>query len=651
MLDKIKVLLRVRPFENEEAVFKWTDQRISPMVYRQGVNKDGFLFQKVLGPESSNTACFSEIVDTIPSVFEGINTTVLAYGHTSAGKTHTMLGTPQKPGLILQSLDMIISSMTGNDVITVSYFEIYMEKVFDLLSKEKNELDVTEDGVNGLISCKVSSLEECHSILSTGQDNRRRARTNLNEHSSRSHTIFQVDVTSATEKNKLRRAQLRLVDLAGSENSKMAGTTGESQREGGNINKSLLALTNVIHRLASKSSYIPFRDSKLTRILQNSLGGNSVTRIVCCVAPTKQFFDEAMTTLHFADRARVIQNAVTINEVDGSKTVPWEALQEVIRMYQNELDVAESREQAAIQHQQKEMELVIGHLNAEHDAESSLLIELDYINQKKLHAAIEACQEAKLVKSKAERDRARYQENAKSFEKKLQVKDECITELNKNKAMLNELVARQEEELKKVTADNEALQEEMEKENQIRYEQQKLQQQQQQNAANAFSLTPSEMRTKLTVHGKQLDTFKKRMNGLRKLHDVMCDDMFSSITAPPPSTDPNIGIAKLDAVMKENYPPRKPLQPQPLNSTLRSVTPKDPACASGQVRTPTNSLTKSRSFRTPISTTKRTIHTRGDTPTAINRVPANLHTPSSLKKSLFSATKKRKKSTPLQTTQ
>ena len=261
-------------------------------------------------------------------MFEGINTTVLAYGHTSAGKTHTMLGTPQKPGLILQSLDMIVSSMTNNDVVTVSYFEIYMEKVYDLLSKEKTELDITEDGVGGLISCKVSTLAECQSILSTGQENRRRARTNLNEHSSRSHTIFQVDVTSALgDRNKLRKAQLRLVDLAGSENSKMAGTSGESQREGGNINKSLLALTNVIHRLASKSSYVPFRDSKLTRILQNSLGGNSVTRVICCIAPTKQFFDEAMTTLHFADRARVIQNAVSVNEVDGSKTVPWEALQ------------------------------------------------------------------------------------------------------------------------------------------------------------------------------------------------------------------------------------------------------------------------------------------------------------------------------------
>ena len=158
---------------------------------------------------------------------------------------------------------------------------------------------------------------------------------------------------------------------------------------------------------------------------------------------------------------------------------------------------------------------------------------------------METYHESKRLKERADRDRTRYHEATRSLEKKLQVKEECVTELNRNKTMLNELVKRQEEELKKVKDDNEALQDEMEKENQVHYEQQKLQQQQQQKIqqqqqqqqqqpADVFSVSPTEVRTKLAVHGKHLDTLKKRMSGLRKLHDVMCDDMFSGISAPPP---------------------------------------------------------------------------------------------------------------------
>jgi kinesin family protein 5 len=266
----------------------------------------------------------------VQDVLTGYNGTVFAYGQTSSGKTHTMegvIGDPEKQGIIPRIINDIFNHIYNMDDtnlefhIKVSYYEIYNEKIRDLLDYTKTNLPIHEDKnrvpyVKGVTEHFVASPEEVLAAIEEGKNNRQVAVTNMNEHSSRSHSVFQIQVeqeNKATQKKLT--GKLYLVDLAGSEKVSKTGAEGAVLEEAKNINKSLSALGNVISALAEGTkTHVPYRDSKLTRILQESLGGNSRTTIVICCSPASWNEGETKSTLLFGSRAKTIKNVVVVNE-------------------------------------------------------------------------------------------------------------------------------------------------------------------------------------------------------------------------------------------------------------------------------------------------------------------------------------------------
>uniref|UniRef100_A0A673IPC1 Kinesin-like protein n=1 Tax=Sinocyclocheilus rhinocerous TaxID=307959 RepID=A0A673IPC1_9TELE len=282
------------------------------------------VFQSNTTQEQVYNACAQKIVK---DVLEGYNGTIFAYGQTSSGKTHTMEGNLHDPdgmGIIpriVQDIFNYIYSMDENLEfhIKVSYFEIYLDKIRDLLDVSKTNLSVHEDKnrvpyVKGCTERFVCSPDEVMDTIDEGKSNRHVAVTNMNEHSSRSHSIFLINVKQEnTQTEQKLSGKLFLVDLAGSEKVSKTGAEGALLDEAKNINKSLSALGNVISALAEGTTYVPYRDSKMTRILQDSLGGNCRTTIVICCSPSSFNEAETKTTLMFGQRAKTIKNTVCVN--------------------------------------------------------------------------------------------------------------------------------------------------------------------------------------------------------------------------------------------------------------------------------------------------------------------------------------------------
>lgn len=282
------------------------------------------VFQSSTSQEQVYNDCAKKIVK---DVLEGYNGTIFAYGQTSSGKTHTMEGKlhdPEGMGIIpriVQDIFNYIYSMDENLEfhIKVSYFEIYLDKIRDLLDVSKTNLSVHEDKnrvpyVKGCTERFVCSPDEVMDTIDEGKSNRHVAVTNMNEHSSRSHSIFLINVKQEnTQTEQKLSGKLYLVDLAGSEKVSKTGAEGAVLDEAKNINKSLSALGNVISALAESSTYVPYRDSKMTRILQDSLGGNCRTTIVICCSPSSYNESETKSTLLFGQRAKTIKNTVCVN--------------------------------------------------------------------------------------------------------------------------------------------------------------------------------------------------------------------------------------------------------------------------------------------------------------------------------------------------
>ena len=282
----------------------------------------------------------------LDKAFNGWNGTIFAYGQTGAGKSFSMTGTPSMPGIIPQMnanmFTRIAASKEENPnklfLVTCSFMEIYNEVLYDLLdptatrgtnkSRKDSHIDVKEDPklgvyVAGLQEIGVDSQEKIEKLMDQGNAARAVAATQMNATSSRSHSIFiikmqQKEVIEGQQKDV--RATINLVDLAGSERVSKTGATGDKLKEGANINKSLSALGNVINSLAeqakkpNKKIFIPYRNSKLTRVLQESLGGNSVTVMLAAISPAAYNFEETLNTMQYADRAKAIQLKARKNE-------------------------------------------------------------------------------------------------------------------------------------------------------------------------------------------------------------------------------------------------------------------------------------------------------------------------------------------------
>ncbi|XP_035984026.1 kinesin heavy chain isoform X1 [Fundulus heteroclitus] len=325
----VKVMCRFRPLN--EAEITRGDKYIPKFKEDDTVVITGkpYVFDRVLPPNTSQEQVYEQCAKQIvKDVLCGYNGTIFAYGQTSSGKTHTMEGKLHDPRLmgiiprIAQDIFDHIYSMDENLEfhIKVSYFEIYLDKIRDLLDVSKTNLAVHEDKnrvpyVKGCTERFVSSPEEVMDVIDEGKANRHVAVTNMNEHSSRSHSIFLINIKQENvETEKKLSGKLYLVDLAGSEKVSKTGAEGAVLDEAKNINKSLSALGNVISALAEGTkTHVPYRDSKMTRILQDSLGGNCRTTIIICCSPSVYNEAETKSTLMFGQRAKTIKNSVSVN--------------------------------------------------------------------------------------------------------------------------------------------------------------------------------------------------------------------------------------------------------------------------------------------------------------------------------------------------
>lgn len=325
----IKVLCRFRPLNQAEIL---RGDRFLPVFQGDDsvvVGGKPYVFDRVFPPNTTQEqvyrACAMQIVK---DVLAGYNGTIFAYGQTSSGKTHTMEGKlhdPQQMGIIPRIAQDIFNHIYAMDEnlefhIKVSYFEIYLDKIRDLLDMTKTNLSVHEDKnrvpyVKGCTERFVSSPEEILDVIDEGKSNRHVAVTNMNEHSSRSHSIFLINIKQENvETEQKLSGKLYLVDLAGSEKVSKTGAEGAVLDEAKNINKSLSALGNVISALAEGTkAYVPYRDSKMTRILQDSLGGNCRTTMFICCSPSSYNDAETKSTLMFGQRAKTIKNSASVN--------------------------------------------------------------------------------------------------------------------------------------------------------------------------------------------------------------------------------------------------------------------------------------------------------------------------------------------------
>ncbi|XP_004629397.1 kinesin-like protein KIF3A isoform X3 [Octodon degus] len=356
--DNVKVVVRCRPLNERE----------KSMCYRQAVSVDEmrgtitvhktdssneppktFTFDTVFGPESKQLDVYNLTArPIIDSVLEGYNGTIFAYGQTGTGKTFTMEGVravPELRGIIPNSFAHIfghIAKAEGDTrfLVRVSYLEIYNEEVRDLLGKDQTQrLEVKERPdvgvyIKDLSAYVVNNADDMDRIMTLGHKNRSVGATNMNEHSSRSHAIFTITI-ECSEKGvdgnmHVRMGKLHLVDLAGSERQAKTGATGQRLKEATKINLSLSTLGNVISALVDgKSTHVPYRNSKLTRLLQDSLGGNSKTMMCANIGPADYNYDETISTLRYANRAKNIKNKARINED------PKDAL---LRQFQKEIE-------------------------------------------------------------------------------------------------------------------------------------------------------------------------------------------------------------------------------------------------------------------------------------------------------------------------
>ncbi|XP_070708795.1 kinesin-1 heavy chain-like [Pempheris klunzingeri] len=324
----IKVVCRFRPLNKSEVARG--DKYIPKFKGDDCVQMAGkpYYFDRVFQSNTTQEQFYNAVAQKIVrDVLDGYNGTIFAYGQTSSGKTHTMEGVLHDPDMmgviprLVQDIFNYIYSMDENLEfhIKVSYFEIYLDKIRDLLDVTKTNLSVHEDKnrvpfVKGCTERFVCSPNEVMEAIDEGKNNRSVAVTNMNEHSSRSHSIFQINIKQENlQTDQKLTGKLYLVDLAGSEKVGKTGAEGTVLDEAKMINKSLSALGNVISALAEGSTYVPYRDSKMTRILQDSLGGNCRTTMVICCSPSAFNDAETRTTLLFGQRAKTIKNTVSLN--------------------------------------------------------------------------------------------------------------------------------------------------------------------------------------------------------------------------------------------------------------------------------------------------------------------------------------------------
>eukprot|EP00927_Polykrikos_kofoidii_P082744 TRINITY_DN8306_c0_g2_i1.p1 TRINITY_DN8306_c0_g2~~TRINITY_DN8306_c0_g2_i1.p1 ORF type:complete len:721 (-),score=89.11 TRINITY_DN8306_c0_g2_i1:27-2189(-) len=366
--EKIRVVARFRPFSVRElndgsadssCVSFGDDGGSCTIVEQRTYGQKGieFRFDHVFQPGVTQEDVYTAIgAPIVAGVINGFNGAILAYGQTGSGKTHTMLGPNgasalidggsidfASNGLIPRSLQALVDhaqSSEGAVQLTASYVEVYFESIIDLLAPSMGGATMWAGGgdtiyLPSVTQTPVGSVVQALDCMRRGNQNRHMAETKMNRHSSRSHAVFIVTVTNSLDKAKQRFAQLYLVDLAGSERVQKTDVTGKQLAEAKEINKSLLALGQVIWSLAHKHKHVPYRDSKLTLMLRNCLGGNARTAIMVACSPHQSNAQETLSSMRFGARASLIENRAHMNIAEDPKKL--KRLLELARADLNEL--------------------------------------------------------------------------------------------------------------------------------------------------------------------------------------------------------------------------------------------------------------------------------------------------------------------------
>ena len=347
--EHLTVAVRIRPFVQREleARTKSAWEVPGPTSIKEAEGNRFFVFDRVFDSEASTSSIFEEVGEkVIWNSMEGFNGCIFCYGQTGSGKTFTMHGNRKtNPGIVPLTTNTIfgyIQEDTSKEfLLRCSYVELYNECVNDLLNPNNMNLSLQEDKKRGIKIVGVTeevctSVNQMQSILYMGETNKQIASTNFNQRSSRSHSIFRIIIESKEINNPahLTTATLNLIDLAGSESAQAHGpaSTAERSKEMRYINRSLLTLGTVIMRLSDKANGapIPFRDSKLTRLLRPALEGNSKVIIVCNISPSSSSYEESLSTIKFAQRAKKIKQKITKNQVLDSSAL--------ITKYQREIE-------------------------------------------------------------------------------------------------------------------------------------------------------------------------------------------------------------------------------------------------------------------------------------------------------------------------
>ncbi|XP_078098030.1 kinesin-like protein KIF13A isoform X4 [Mustelus asterias] len=344
----------------------------------------------------------------LENAFQGYNACIFAYGQTGSGKSFSMMGSVDVPGLIPRLCGALFGrvSKVENESHTfkveVSYMEIYNEKVRDLLDPKgsRHTLKVREHKVlgpyvDGLSQLAVTCFEDIESLMSEGNKSRTVAATNMNEESSRSHAVFSIiltqtlyDLQSSTSGEKV--SKLSLVDLAGSERVSKTGAAGERLKEGSNINKSLTTLGLVISALADqvggkgKNKFVPYRDSVLTWLLKDNLGGNSKTAMIATISPAGDNYEETLSTLRYADRAKRIVNHAVVNEDPNAKII--RELREEVEKLKEQLSQAEAMKAPELKEKLEESEKLIKDLTVTWEEKLRKTEEIAQDRQKQLES-------------------------------------------------------------------------------------------------------------------------------------------------------------------------------------------------------------------------------------------------------------------------
>ncbi|GFX14726.1 kinesin-like protein KIF19 [Trichonephila clavipes] len=348
-VQQLTVVVRIRPLfehEKEKGAVKIARKADNKMVLLQDptagdpvdilrakrAQEKKYIFDWAFDEHSSQEEVYEKTTkNLVENVVEGYNGTVFAYGATGSGKTHTMVGIDDHPGIMVRALKDLFKEVDMKNKmydVSMSYLEIYNENIRDLLNPSTAQLELREDAkgnhqVAGLSEVEIFSSEEVMSLLMRGNKRRTQESTGANKTSSRSHAVLMVQVKKRSpahsHEQTMRTGRLYMVDLAGSERAAQTQNTGKRLLEGAHINKSLLALGNCINALAERNTrYVNFRDSKLTRILKEPLAGNCRTVMVGHISPSHYHFEESRNTLAYADRAKNITTKLKSNVSDVS---------------------------------------------------------------------------------------------------------------------------------------------------------------------------------------------------------------------------------------------------------------------------------------------------------------------------------------------